>query len=276
MQYAMIIGLYSTANLIENNIIEDMGTGIVKAWGASGNVFAYNYYPDWYSYDDPSMAGHQDFMHGMHTKMNLSEGNEGPAFVSDFYWGSHSYNTAFRNYWRPYQAAPWEVFSSYRWAVQVFSHSRYYNIVGNVLGHPNLPSGYYESNGPGTSCNEDTPAIYFLGYHNNNCGTSSWDSQVKSTMLRHGNYDYITASTKWCGESGEPACQGSDQSHAIPDSLYLPAKPAWWCAETPWPPIGSDLTPKVSKIPAQRRYEGLTCFNQRGQIPNPPLNLKVQ
>jgi len=62
-------------------------------------------------------------------------------------------------------------------------------------------------------------------------------------MLRHGNYDYVTGATQW-----DP----SIADRRLPASLYHTGKPAFF-GNVPWPPIGPDRNPKVSKIPAQLR-----------------------
>jgi hypothetical protein len=81
-------------------------------------------------------------------------------------------------------------------------------------------------------------------------GSGVNDTNVAATLLRHGNFDYVTNSVMW-----DPAIP----NHDLPDSLYLSGKPAWWCQETPWPPIGPDVPGYSNPIPAQRGFEGLPC-----------------
>ncbi len=40
----------------------------------------------------------------------------------------------------------------------------------------------------------------------------------------------------------------------LPDSLYLPGKPAWWLDGLAWPPFGPDGSTADNKIPAQVRF----------------------
>jgi hypothetical protein len=80
-----------------------------------------------------------------------------------------------------------------------------------------------------------------------NADDGGLDPKVKDTLLRHGNYDYETASTIW-----DPAI--ADQN--LPVSFYRSDQPAWWGA-SPWPPIGSDRTPLVSTIPAEECYAAM-------------------
>jgi hypothetical protein len=75
-------------------------------------------------------------------------------------------------------------------------------------------------------------------------GTQQRDLNVKATLLRHGNFDYVNNAVIW-----DPAIP----DHTMPNSLYLSGPPAWW-GNLPWPPIGANLTPMVGLIPAQQRF----------------------
>jgi hypothetical protein len=72
---------------------------------------------------------------------------------------------------------------------------------------------------------------------------------VSGTFIRHGNFDYVTGSTKW--ETTIPG--GNASNHTLPASLYLAEKPSWW-GTSPWPWVGPDLTPMVGTLPAQARF----------------------
>ena len=86
-------------------------------------------------------------------------------------------------------------------------------------------------------------------------------ADVKARLLRHGNFDYATGSTQW-----DPKI--SDRH--LPASLYHTSKPAFF-GNAPWPPIGPDRSPMVSKIPAQLRYAGEVGDSGLGA----PQNLRV-
>jgi len=77
------------------------------------------------------------------------------------------------------------------------------------------------------------------------------DPMVRATTYMHGNYDYIGGEILWDYRNSD---------HRLPDSLYLAAKPLWW-GNLRWPAFGPDLSPMISKIPAQLRYE------EAGRIP---------
>jgi hypothetical protein len=114
------------------------------------------------------------------------------------------------------------------------------NVVGCILGTPGR-SDTYETAYP-ASADNILRIIWRLGY-----GGPSWagDTNVKATLLRHRNYDYVTKNTD--NDSRITVAN-------LPPSLYLASKPAWW-GNTPWPPIGPDVSGMVNKIPAQERYE---------------------
>jgi hypothetical protein len=77
------------------------------------------------------------------------------------------------------------------------------------------------------------------------------DPTVAQTLLRHGNFDYVTNSTIWDPKISD---------HTLPPSLYLSGKPVWF-GEVPFPAIGPDVSGMFNKIPAQ------ICFEQK-QMPD--------
>ena len=69
-----------------------------------------------------------------------------------------------------------------------------------------------------------------------------------TSLFRHGNFDTVNNGVIW-----DPATS----SHALPNSLYLGAKPGWWPAATPWPWAGPDLSPMVGTLPAKQRSDAM-------------------
>jgi hypothetical protein len=117
-------------------------------------------------------------------------------------------------------------------------------VVGSVLGTPGKSNRYEVL--PGQPYDDwSEMVIWALGV-----GSGVDDPNVAATLLRHGNYDYVTHSVVW-----DPGIA----NHDLPDSLYLDGKPDWWCQETPWPPIGPDVAGYYNDLPAKRRFEGLPC-----------------
>jgi hypothetical protein len=241
---------HSSWNLVEDNIFNHGGAPPVIFGDGQGqcfgNVIAYNYItnttPDFW---DISVN------HGPHNMLNLIEGNVIHWYKDDGYFGSSSHNTLFRN--------------RIDWQIALKHFSNYYNIVGNVLGTTGVNHGY-ETEVPNYWNNGFSP-IYELGYPN--IGNANYlgalapttppsyhalpntleacqqlDRNVKATILRHGNFDYVHHAVIW-----DPAIP----DHAIPNSLYLPGKPVWWGA-LPWPPIGPDRSPMAGPIPAEQRF----------------------
>ena len=234
----------NTAWKIENNVFYKTFPGIELQLSSSGNYMGYNF---GYAVENgASMSGVMfDDNHGAHDMMNLWEGNVGEMYQSDAYFGSASHGTLFRNYFNadnPTTKDNLKAVSLNRWCY-------YYNIAGNVLGNPGLPSGaVYEIAQDGYSYS--VPVIYQLGYPNmGNTSLTSYDrrtspgldSKVKSTAIRYKNYDYVHKAV-WTDSASIP-------DEPLPPSLYYTAQPGWWPAATPWPPIGPDVAGQVNKIP---------------------------
>jgi hypothetical protein len=166
--------------------------------------------------------------------------------------GSSNVITSFRNY-----MVGWETGKTANTnPVHVYTHSRYYNFIGNVLGK----SGYhnqYEAN--------NSSAIWNFGEGYSNAPD---DPMVATTTLRWGNYDTVTGTTKFVASESPSNLSflpnPVPSSQALPTSMYLSAKPSWW-GSVAWPPIGPDVSGgnitgvagHVYKIPAQLCYESM-------------------
>jgi hypothetical protein len=140
--------------------------------------------------------------------------------------------------------------------------SQYYNIIGNVFGEAGTETQYQFNN---VDRNLSTKAIYSLGYTGaGDAAAAGNDPRVAATIYRHGNWDSVYNSVMW---------DENNSDRAIPLSLYLGSRPSWWCAETPIPSIGPDVSPMASDIPAKRIYAGGTCTDSVSDIrvPMPPV-----
>lgn len=255
--------------------------------GNSCNVISYNFVKNVNTATTIAGAG-ISFNHGAHNMFNLMEGNIVESNMSsDGYYGSSSHNTMLRNWAaaRPYTPPPvgnppviHTITSGLR-AVQLNRMSTYMNVVGNVLGdstfstttgvgaystevnsypemqliyqlgYPNLGNtGYGGTYGP------QTPPDYTSGTHGGDStipyGYQELDYNVKTTLLRHGNYDYYNKSIVW---------DSNIVDHTIPNSYYLSSTPGFF-AGLAWPPIDPTSPPgafsdtNISKIPAGYRY----------------------
>ena len=220
--------MYSSANLIDNNQIYHLSTGLITAGPFSGNVFAYNYITELYL-NVLTFNPYAISFHGSHAFMNLVEGNYIDSRVaSDWVWGTKSHNTYFRN---KVALAPNRTGGA--WDIDLQYYSRYYNVVGNVLGRSTESLYTLEA------LDAKTSSIFRLGYNSDGDGTASGnDIGVGNTVLRHGNWDTYNNAVVWD--------RTSDQT--LPQSLYLSSQPEWW-GGLQWPCIGPDVSPKYPAAP---------------------------
>ncbi len=224
------IGLSSTTDcLVEDNILYYLRHGIVLQNGASGNVVAYNYshrvFDAAYPRTDYLLSDIEH--HGGHPYMNLVEGNVCAKLTMDDYWGSSRHNTLFRNNVQRYSDGLSNAIIYGMWAVQLDRSQLFENIVGNILCKP-----------------RDTGAVTTFGLSSY---SNPYDSRVTNTLFWHGNFDYVSRTTKW---------DLSTPNHDLAASLYLNARPSYFGNLT-WPPFGpgpSDDVPQVGTIPALQRW----------------------
>lgn len=258
-------------NLIEDNITYNGGfPGIIlgdSKGGCAGNVIAYNFS---YNVDTgyPNTAGMDiSVSHGPHNLMNLVEGNIAGGFGSDGYFGSTSHITVLRNWF----TATHPTCTDNLIAANIGRRNNYFNLVGNIFGTSDFsPNGLYQ---PEQSFSYSDQIIYKLGFPNmgNNGFTGTWgpstppsyigqfatgnglqelDYNVKTSMIRHGNYDYKNNSIIW-----DPLIT----NHNIPKSYFRSSKPDYFC-DLNWPPFDPSSSPgiisdeNISRIPAGYRF----------------------
>jgi hypothetical protein len=260
---------------VENDIFDSLTSPIVVGFSSNGNVIAYNYTVN----DVPgtSTVYSDAGTSSTHTYMNLWEGNVVTQLGFDVTWGSGSHETLFRNrvtgYMPPRPDGKGNLWSSWNWPLFIQAWHRDFNVVGNVLGTPEVPNGYelagdaiatsvtvHTSACGGPTCGLGVGPVYILGYWRENDTTdlTSFDPLTPKTLLRWGNYDAFSGAARF--EPGEiPPGVPVPSTKTLPPSLYLPARPAWFGA-VPWPPIGPDVVgpatdPVANKIPAQLCHE---------------------
>lgn len=264
----------SSWNLVEDSIFINGGAPTLilgdGGGGCVGNVFAYNYFRH------NSDTGYYDMSmnHGAHNMLNLAEGNNFEVVKEDGYYGSCSHNTYFRN----------RILDR----MTLNHYTTYYNVVGNVLGLTGLTDTYEWEGLPFTGFAfycfglpnagnpsytgeigpTDPPDYHLEPWHlqdnvpaGSGPGAQALDHNVKATLLRHGNFDYVHNDVVW---------DDTIPDHTIPPSLYYSSTPSWWPEEVPWPPIGPDRDPMVVRIPAELRYAALN-----GPRPGAPAHLRV-
>jgi hypothetical protein len=228
--YGVYLSLCSDS-LVENNIFNAISSPVVPAT-CSGNIVAYNFCTN-HVYSATGWMAHSIQPHGQHPFMNLFEGNVGTGINFDFIHGSSSHNTVFRNRFTGFE--PQDNADTY--PVLIMATNRYMNVIANVLGTP----GYHTIQeldlltGPAN-------VIYRLGCYDNN-STQPGDLATPGTLLRSYNYDCVTKAST---------------TDAIPASLYLSSRPAWWSGST-WPAIGPDVVGLANPIPAQLRFAGVVA-----------------
>lgn len=286
----------TSGTLIENNTLRRLHQSIMLNWGAAGNVIAYNYIDNNFDSNGYNTLFGGLNVHGAHPMFNLWEGNVAPKLDIDFFWGSSSHGTAFRNWFKgaamiygPLTGRGAEQTSSGYWAsqalaaVDISQTARYYSLVGNVIGSDWQKStikkwtpivvapqsrSYYSTN---------NPFGYTFGYANlSDEGSNSGNTSLPyTTAIIHGDYDFVTGQFRW---------DANIASRALPASMYRPAKPAWFGALA-WPAFGPDVasptTAVVGNIPAKACYDQSKmpgCFAPATTpvVVQPPGNLTVQ
>ena len=249
--YGVTCYLYSTDNLVENNIFVKMRHSMITEGGGQGNVFGYNYAT--LNGDDGDTIDMQSDMchHGAHPMWNLWEGNIAGCIRWDSTLGSSALNTALRN-WCIARSETNQIYA--RWACDMEYWAISNNIIGNVFGMLN-DKGVYNFDLPKSG--KDV-CVYRFGYDqfktNNN-------PVVQPSTFLHGNYDFITDTTNW---------DTSTQSYVIPQSLYLKEKPSFF-GNLPFPCIGSDLINKCTDNPAKIRYNNIL---NKSKTLSPPFNFR--
>ncbi len=239
--YGVSIAMYSTNNLIENNIFNNLRHSMIVQLGAVGNVFGYNFstHPRlWNTYYD-LMA--DIVSHGHYAYYNLFEGNIAQYACIDNVWGTNGSTILFRNriekrvkdYLSP------RTVDTYAY-IYIHENNPGQTVVGNEFGYD--------------GCSSNEVVLY--------------DESIESTIVHHGNYDYGKQSIQW---------DESISEKTLPASLYHNTKPVWF-GNQPWPCIGGDIAPNDNIIPAKQRFLNQSYIDNTlmQTIPNAPLQLIIE
>lgn len=287
-EYPLQIDSASTETYVVNNIILKSGKGMVAKASNTG-VIAYNYVDETFymhsAIGDYWIELGLNASHYAGTHHFLFEGNWGPNCDGDETHGNSIYQVFFRNdcaglrtpFTDPsinktvndaagigYFGGGGATTPSPRRAAGPMAFNYWYSFVGNVLGtagQSTTANGwvYRCQNNPGDQC------IFMSGWTG-----SEWPgpdphlaASSNNFILIDGNYDYVNAAVTWAS---------SDTQHLLPNSLYIPTKPAFFSAGSctyPWPWVTPTGTSQLQKnscggsgLPALARWNAGTPFVQ--------------
>ncbi len=247
--YGIRIVAHTSDSLVENNVIRNLNKPLVTQASGGGNVVGYNFVDDAWTVVDPRMQETTiDAGHGSFSFMELFEGNMAAQLATDLVWGNSGWMTFFRNYASSQQSRT-EEHERYGIAAIAFEGKAHYmNVVGNVLGAQGKGLAFENLRAP------DANAVYRIGARADG-GDGTGDihrfedptlpGSTAYTLLRHGNFDYVTGTVGWSPAIAE---------RALPDSLYLARKPAFF-GEHQWPWVDPLGTTKVRVLPAKARFD---------------------
>ena len=256
--YAISISNASSEVLVENNIVLKANKVMVVRSSGAGSVIGYNYMDDGYiSTDESWIEVGLNASHMVGSHMVLFEGNQSFNIDSDETHGNSTYLLFFRNLTTSVRSSFKSDYTGNtiddlndvpgnntpKRAIGALRYSYWMTYVGNVLGEQGVTTaanGYVDDN----STTNWTPSIWLLGW--NDLANNTVDPNVAATAVRDGNWDWVLGKQTWL--TGAQA--------ALPDSLYLKSKPAFFGANSwPWvdPTTGTTYT-----LPAKARYDAGT------------------
>jgi hypothetical protein len=248
--YGLSFSHYASQNLFENNIVTGHNKVMVMRAAGPGNVIGYNYV------DDGRISGNSWVETGLNpghtagTHFALFEGNWAFNGDPDNTWGGSIYNVYFRNHLTGKRTNG--AYGGHSRAAGPMELNWQFSYVGNVLGLPGQPSSVYEQTSPNSPPGGwEGIAMFRIGFNADTWGAA--DPKVGQTLLREGNFDYVTNQVRW-----------DTTPKTLPDTLYLDGKPSYFTGTWPWvDPQGST---KVYSLPAKLRAEG-----QAGPTPVPTV-----
>jgi hypothetical protein len=275
--YGIGVDSYSADNLVENTISWAFNKVMVMRDSGGGNVIGYNYMQDSYGQGYPTLpevglnAAHMATSHH-----ELFEGNESHNFGSDATWGNTIYVTALRNHLTGLRIAHPGVLAqlvdqSGRHAIDIADGDEYFSFLGNVLGCSarNTCAGMGDSACSCASLDVTMPggdtgqtSWQYDPTQDSNTDARMWQlmhagAAAQATLLRQGNFDWVTQSQKWPGVGGTGTPDRTPSPlPTMPASLYLRAKPAFM-GQNPWPWVDPS-TGTTYVLPARARFDAGT------------------
>lgn len=260
--YAISLASGSSEVLIENNISIDVNKVMVFRSSGAGSVVGYNYADDGWIFGTDTWVEvgiNASHMAGPHHV--LFEGNYAFNADSDYTHGNAIYLTFFRNWLSGHRRSLTDKVNVR--TIGLAYGSWWDSFVGNVLGRPGEMRGWHYTD-PAMSCDANgdnctgasekwtDPDVWKLGYDPERW-TMAPDPKVLSTVIRDGNYDFLTNSQRWHNTPG---------GFVIPNSLYLSAKPAFFGSK-PWPWVDPTIG-ALATLPAKARFDAGKPFCNSG------------
>jgi hypothetical protein len=184
----------------------------------------------------------------------LFEGNWSFNGDNDHTHGSSTYHTYFRNHLTGFRQ-PFTTNTGIeindedegtgpRRCAGASAFSYWMSFVGNVLGTPGKMDGWdYDAS-------DASDTIWAVGWENHQ-NLLDADETVGKTLLRDGNFDFLTNSVRWHGVG-----DAGSQPVALPKSMYLKKKPEFF-GSMPWPWV-EPTTGTLHTLPAKARYDAKT------------------
>lgn len=255
-------------------VLNNIAIRVTSPWMCSGAaigcVRAYNY-SDLHTFAGDWMQ-ESLYFHAAGTLYVLDEGNHTNGIIFDQVHGPSSLCTAHRN-----RLTGWETGKAQQTVpYHDYTLSRFNNATGNILGTSGIHTQYECAATAGTN---PYSSHYVLGFGDNgsNGGGSNPpdDTQVKTTLLRWGNWDQVNGTRFVSGEVPSGITNFANPipgTTTLPTSYFLLAKPSWF-GSAAWPPIGPDVTGgdvsgvggHVYSIPSKVYYDAQTKDGQ-GEI----------
>lgn len=281
--YLLAIDEGTANSLVENNVIWNGDKIDVMRASGGGNVIAYNFMTDDFDIGAPVLAeAGINAGHFVGSHFELFEGNWSHKYTGDGFWGNSIYITVFRNHLTGLRPAHGWLATLVNgngypycdcWVRSALSMSAgqwWHNIVGNILGYSGQ-AYLYGMLWPGTSFMStqtharyespdamgDNTAItmYEIGTAQDGTGLAP-DPNMYQRVNRQGNYDFATNSQIWYETYGGHGMTSTGPSLAMPNSLYLTSKPAFF-GSNPWPWVDPS-TGTTFVLPAKARFDAGT------------------
>jgi hypothetical protein len=234
--YGLVVGVGSSACLLENNISVNNNKPIALNSTGGGNVIAYNYVDEAVIWNSPGWQENGiDDCHANFTHHDLIEGNWTPNLGGDTTHGNSGWHTHLRNYANG-QNSSGGMSGNLR-AVGMDGWTHYHAYIGNVLQGGRV----YET----TPFSRNGTPIYQLG-NNYGGGGGNWDNgYALAHAYRDGNWDNVTNDVVWVNGQVE-----------IPPSFYLTERPGFF-GDNAWPWV-DPINGATYTLPAKARYDNGT------------------